>query len=75
MIITKEEYSKGYKSIPKAQTSTYNQSLAIEIQNRTILTNKKANQSNMKDIHNTTISEANDKCGEIEGTNHIFLEC
>ena len=30
-IITKEEYSRGYKNIIKAQTSTYNQSLALEI--------------------------------------------
>ena len=73
--ITKEEYSRGYKNILKAQTSTYNQSLAIEIQNRTIWTNKKANQSNMKDIHNTTINETCDKCGETEDTNHLFLEC
>ena len=69
------EYSRGYKNILKAQTSTYNQSLAIEIQNRTIWTNKKANQSNMKDIHNTTINETCDKCGETEDTNHLFLEC
>ena len=55
MIITKEEYSKGYKNILKAQTPNIQSKLAIEIQNRTVWTNKKGNQSNMKDIHNTTI--------------------
>ena len=29
----------------------------------------------MKDIHNTTINETCDKCGETEDTNHLFLEC
>ena len=56
-IVTKEEYAQGYKNILKAQTTTYNQSLALEILNRTVWTNKKANQSNMKDINNIIVDE------------------
>ena len=74
-IVTKEEYAQGYKNILKAQTTTYNQSLALEILNRTIWTNKKANQSNMKDINNITVDEACSKCGETEDTDHMILEC
>ena len=74
-IVTKEEYAQGYKNILKAQTTTYNQSLALEILNRTVWTNKKANQSNMKDINNIIVDEACSKCGEAENTEHMILEC
>ena len=30
-IVTKEEYGQGYKNILKTKTTTYNQSLALEI--------------------------------------------
>ena len=36
------------------------------------MTNKKANQSNMKNAKNTTIDETYDKCGETEDTIHLF---
>ena len=72
-IVTKEEYAQGYKNILKAQTTTYNQSLALEILNRTVWTNKKANQSNMKDINNIIVDEACSKCGEAENTEHMIL--
>ena len=54
---------------------TYNQSLALEILNRTVWTNKKANQLNMNDINNIIVDEACSKCGEAENTDHMILEC
>ena len=46
------------KKILKAQTTTYIQSLELEILNRTLWTNKKANQSSMKDVNNIIVDEA-----------------
>ena len=41
----------------------------------TLWTNKKADQSNMKDINNILVDEACRKCGEAEDTDHMILEC
>ena len=46
-----------------------------EILNRTVWTNKKDNQSNMKDINNIIVDEACSKCGKAEDTDHMILEC
>ena len=49
--------------------------MALEILNKTVWTNKKVNQSNMKDINNIIVDEACSKCGEAENTEHMIVEC
>ena len=59
VLITKEEYDQGYRNLLKAQTTTYNQSLTLEIFNRTVWTIKKAHLSKMRVENNEIISEKN----------------
>ena len=49
--------------------------MALEILKRTVWTNKKANQSNMKDVNNLIVDESCNKCCETEDTEHMILEC
>ena len=71
----KRRIKQRTKNILRGQNYTCNQCLALEIQNRTIWTNKKVNLSHMKDANNMITDEAGNKCGETGDTGHQFVEC